>query len=52
MGFSCTVYASNTRTYIVLLLSMGVLIVMLSREADLKGMISRAYDRGAGRAQP
>jgi hypothetical protein len=47
MGFSCTVYASNTRTYIALLFAMGVLIVMLWREAGMIGIFERAYGRGA-----
>lgn len=51
MGFSCTVYASNTRTYIALLLAMGLLVVLLSHEADLPGMLRKAYGCG-GQGKP
>lgn len=51
MGFSCTVYASNTRTYIALLFAMGLLIVLLVHEADLPGLVRKTYGRG-GRAKP
>ena len=47
MGFSCTVYASNTRTYIALLFSMGLLIVLLAHESDLPGLLRKAYGCGS-----
>lgn len=45
LGFSCTVYASNTRTYIALLFSMAVLIVFLSREGGIAGLLERTYQK-------